>query len=106
MNPELIQTYQASNYFINGISTPLRVGEVIDFEILNKFSRENKLYTLTFITAHNPGSVEATHEDNLLHSKALIQQVEEMGLDYVYGFSEDPTGKWPGSFTKVLICGS
>jgi hypothetical protein len=103
MNPELVKAYQTTNYFIEGMPKPIRVGEEFDFNLAQKkFGKADKLNTLAFISAYNPFSKPLSQEENLERAKELIRLVEEMGLSYTYGYGEDPSGQWPREYSLAI----
>lgn len=100
----LREAYQAAVYQFDadGCAYTLRVGEQnIDVAMLFK---KHGVIGATFITAHNPGSVQLGAVHNELADRALRQDLRSLAKVVFPGEGKDPGGLWP-SEKSLLAAG-
>lgn len=101
--PDILEAYRRTRYRVSapegefvlrvdGPSDPLR-------ELLRKHPKGGA----AFITADNPGSVRVSTEKNRQARQVLLRELEQMGLPFYLGVGEDPSGRWPGEESFLVL---
>jgi len=99
----LIDAYAQTHYqiILEERDFTLRVG-VFSPE-LNELQRAHKVSNSAFITAWNPCSISTDEADNQLAHARLIADLRALGLSYIDGIGIDPTGKWEGEESLLIL---
>lgn len=79
-------SYQGVDYHIEVAKKNKRIDQLLDSLGAD---------SATFITAYNPQSLVLSKAENSLNQKRLVERVEQMGLNYMLGFSTDRCSSWP-----------
>jgi Protein of unknown function (DUF3293) len=97
-----IAAYQAAHYeVLDPIPFVMRVG-VVSTQLADLLTRE-QASCVGFITAWNPFSENLTAADNSAAQISLMKELTELGFSTVPGFGKDPSGKWPGEESLLVI---
>jgi Protein of unknown function (DUF3293) len=94
--------YRATTYFVDGPSGrfALRIGQAsADIDALTAAHHVN---TWTYITAHNPGSVEAPSEQNDKQQRDLKKSIEESYYPIYSGEGKGDSG-WPAEPSLLVL---
>jgi len=98
-----VSAYQSTEYLI--FAQPpfiLRVDQSNNH--LVELHQQHQPSSSAFITAWNPYSKPMSDEENAKRQDKLIASIKERGFPYYLGEGKDPSGKWPGE-ASILILG-
>lgn len=100
----LLAAYLAAHYRVTGTAAPfvLRVGH--RSAELAALHLANDVNCSAFITACNPQGVVSSDSLNRASQQRLERQLSAMGVTFLAGLGEDPSGVWPGE-PSVLVLG-
>lgn len=91
--PELINAYLATQFHVCATkSFILEIGKLS--ADLVALSETLGMASSTFITAYNPYSKALSAIENEVRNEQLKSEIKELGLTIVYGYGQDPLGKW------------
>jgi hypothetical protein len=99
-----LAAYVAAHYRVTGTATPfvLRVGHrSAELAAVHQVSDVN---CSAFITAWNPQGVARSDSLNRASQQRLETQLSAMGVTFLSGVGEDPSGVWPDE-PSVLVLG-
>ena len=102
--PSLVQSYRQAIYLIHaeGGDIAVKVGEVS--HQLSTLMKAHKAKSAAFITAFNPYSSLLSPQANELSHKALLSDLDSLGLNCLSGVGKDAENLWP-SEPSILILG-
>jgi hypothetical protein len=94
--------YRATTYFVDGPTGrfALRIGQAS--AELDALAAAHRVNTWTYITAHNPGSVEAPSERNENQQRELEKTVEESYYP-IYSGEGKRDGGWPAEPSLLVL---
>lgn len=101
IDEELQNAYQNAVYRLFAPSISWKVGQSVPR--MNELLTAMKVQSATFITAHNPGSVLLSPQENEDRQHTLRQLVEEHSWKYLKGQGEDPKGLWPAEASLLVL---
>lgn len=101
--PDILEAYRRTHYRVSVPESEfiLRVDEPSDR--LREILREHPEGGAAFITADNPGSVRISTEKNRSARQVLLLELEQKGLPFYLGVGEDPSGRWPGEESFLVL---
>ena len=91
----LVNSYRVAHYRVvitNSISFILKIKKKSS-ELLELMQKHN-LFTAVYVTAYNSQGKQTEPHINVRAQKALSGDVRRLGLPFLDGFGEDPTGNW------------
>jgi len=95
IDPDTLQAYVETHYRVLGDApTTLHIGHANPD--LAELHRAFGVDCSTFITAANPFSTLTAATANAVRQAALAEQLRRMGLRFIEGIGEHPSGTWPG----------
>jgi hypothetical protein len=100
---ELIVAYRATHYRVclpEGDIT-LRVDAYC--EPLAKLHTLHGAGSSAFITAWNPYSRRASQQENIIALQALLFELNALGLRWINGEGEAPSGEWPAEPSLLIL---
>jgi hypothetical protein len=94
--------YRATTYFVDGPTGrfALRIGQAS--AELDALAAAHRVNTWTYITAHNPGSLEAPSERNEKQQRELEKTVEESYYP-IYSGEGKGDGDWPAEPSLLVL---
>ena len=102
LSNELVKAYVETDFvvlepqeFVMKIGSPCQ-------ELLQLYQQEG-YSEAAFITAWNPYSKTATQNENEAAQARLASFIDELGLNALDGVGRDPTGKWPGEPSFLVL---
>ncbi len=102
IDPDTLRAYEETHYRVLGNApTTLRVGRANPD--LAKLHRAFGVDCSAFVTAANPLSALTYATANTLRQAALAEQLRRMGLRFIEGTGEHPSGTWPGEPSFLVI---
>ena len=102
-NADLIAAYHATNYRVDEPGKPFVLSIDTPSSTLSDLHRRYGVSTSAFITAWNPFSQPRSDAENALADALLVAAVAEADFVAVPGFGEDPSGKWPGERSLLVL---
>ena len=104
--PALQQAYRNALYQVDttksAVAQTLRVGERNDW--LGQQLGRQSIQAACYLTACNPWGQILEPAENAARMRALRQELDSEGWQYLDGFGQDPLGQWPAE-DSVLIWG-
>ena len=104
--PALQQAYRNALYQVDttksAVAQTLRVGERNDW--LGQQLGRQSIQAACYLTACNPWGQILEPAENAARMRALRQELDSEGWQYLEGFGQDPLGQWPAE-DSVLIWG-
>lgn len=104
--PALQQAYRNALYQVDttksAVAQTLRVGERNDW--LGQQLGRQSIQAACYLTACNPWGQILEPAENAARMRALRQELDSEGWQYLDGFGRDPLGQWPAE-DSVLIWG-
>jgi len=94
ISKETLQAYEDAIFSINtkqGVIS-FKVGTI--YKDILSFMKNESLKSAALITAYNPYSEILTKEQNELAQTQLIQELKNLGVDFIYGDGRDAEGIW------------
>jgi len=102
INPDTLRAYEETHYCVLGDApTTLRIGHANPD--LAKLHRAFGVDCSAFVTAANPFSTLTNATANATRQAALAEQLDRMGLRFIEGIGEHPTGTWPGEPSFLVL---
>jgi hypothetical protein len=95
IDKKLIEEYQNAEYVVYAEPEFLMYVDTY-CESLKRIMTEKQLAQAAFITAYNPYSESLDEQENIKRQTALIEELREMGLDFIQGIGRDKEALWPG----------
>lgn len=104
ISPSLVDSYRRAIYLIHAEDgdIAMKVGDVSPQ--LSRLMRGYGVNSAAFITAFNPYSSLASPQENELSHRALLSDLESLGLGHLSGEGRDAENVWP-SEPSFLIFG-
>ena len=101
IDPDTLRAYEETHYRVLGDApTTLRIGQANPD--LAKLHRVYGVDCSAFVTAENPFSTLTGATANSVRQAALAEQLGRMGLRFIEGISEHPSGTWPGELSFLV----
>lgn len=102
LDPELIRAYNSTIFHVNNDPTfVLKVDKKSD--VLNSLLIKNDKKSAAFITAFNPLSVSLSEAENQSRNLMLKSDLEQLQLEFIDGFGQDPDGIWPSEASFLVL---
>ena len=102
INEKLLEAYRATHFNVIGPpSFTLRVGE--PSRQLSELYRAHEVTTAAFLTAWNPYSEETPQEENDRAQARLETEANSLAAAVLPGMGQDPSGKWPGEPSFLVL---
>ena len=102
IDPDTLRAYEETHYRVLGDApTTLRIGHANPD--LAKLHRAFGVDCSAFITAANPFSTLTSATANAVRQAVLAEQLGRMGLRFVEGIGEHPSGTWPGEPSFLVL---
>ncbi len=105
MDPDLEAAYRQTHFTVDGGVDPafvLRIDQA-SAELLAMYQAHG-VGNAAFLTAWNPGSRRLSEDVNGVAQASMEAELCADGLTLIAGVGVDPTGKWPGE-PSVLVLG-
>jgi hypothetical protein len=102
IDPDTLRAYEETHYRVLGDApATLRIGHANPE--LAKLHRAFDVDCSAFVTAANPFSTLTRATDNAVRQAALAEQLGGMGLRFIEGIGEHPSGTWPGEPSFLVL---
>lgn len=102
IDPDTLRAYGETHYRVLGDApTTLRIGHANPD--LVKLHRAFGVDCSAFVTAANPFSTLTGATANAVRQAALAEQLDRMGLRFIEGIGEHPSGTWPSEPSFLVL---
>jgi hypothetical protein len=102
IDPATIQAYRDTHYCVEGEThITLLVGQ--RNEALAALHEASGVESSAFITACNPFSKPFDAAANTVRQQALALELAELGVKFIDGVGQHPSGEWPGEPSFLVL---
>ena len=103
MSDALMRAYQQTSFFADTSRGRLRLRIGESSGQLDELLASEAAGSWAYVTAHNPGSVPLSEDDNIRRQQRLERTVRERGFQFFRGEGIGDDGQWPPEPSLLII---
>jgi len=103
MHSTLLAAYSNTNYYADTDAGRIKLRDGEYSPELDELQRSRGVTSSAFITACNPRSKPTDDIENIAAQEALCADIRALGLDCINGIGEDPSGRWTGESSFLVL---